>query len=122
MAALPSWKYGACFHSARLVGRARRVRSVDASVRRRVQCPTVVVSAGPADVAARARPVKHKALVNGPERLDGGASSNREAVARNSFRGMTNISEPRERNARDENGAVPNSTRVSALAFVGWLR
>ena len=95
MAALPSWKYRACFHSACLVGRARRVRSVDASVRRRV-------------------------------RFDGGASSNREAVGgdseRNSFRGMTNISEPRERNARDENGAVLNSTRVSALAFVGWCR
>ena len=52
----------------RLVGRARRVRSVDASVRRRVQCPTVVVSAGPAHVAARARPVKHGASA----RSDGG--------------------------------------------------
>ena len=41
-----------------LVGGARRIRPVDARVRRRVQCPAVVIGARPANVAARARPVK----------------------------------------------------------------
>src|SRR5688572_8981860 len=41
-----------------LVGCARRIRAVDANVRRRMQCPAIVIGARPANVATRARPVK----------------------------------------------------------------
>ena len=63
---LPQRTQGSC--AVGLICGARRVRSVDASVRRRVQCPTVVISAGPANVATRARPVKDGASTLG----DGG--------------------------------------------------
>jgi hypothetical protein len=53
-----------------LIGRACRVRAIDASVRRWVQCPIVVIGAGPADVAARARPVKHGASARGDSGIE----------------------------------------------------
>ena len=65
----------------RLVRRARRVRPVDAGVRRRVQCPAVVIGAGPANVAARARPVKHRSSTRRDRRIEASGRRRRRRQA-----------------------------------------
>src|SRR5688572_16567566 len=65
-----------------LICRACRVCAIDASVRRRVSCSAVVIRAGPADVAARARPIKNRAssLGDGCIEATGRRRRRREAV------------------------------------------